>query len=350
MAQSNAAGDAMRVISGVTRGMLAVAHHQPVRQPKTKNGAQRLKVLDWHAAHGMNVSRTSRHFGLDRATVYRWLVRYDPRHPETLDDRSSRPRRVRVRSWTPEQVAAVQRWREQYPRWGKDKLVVLLAREGIRLSTSMVGRILGHLKQLGALVEPLRRISARKRRRLNRPHATRKPKEYQPTDPGDLVQLDTLDVRPEPGIVLKQFTARDVVSRWDVLTLSSCATARSATSALDAVLTRMPFPVRAIQVDNGSEFMAEFETACHDRGIQLFVLPPHSPKLNGRVERANRTHTEEFYECSTAHPTVAALGAELRAWEDIYNTVRPHQALNYLTPAQFLTTWNLQREEELSHT
>ena len=29
--------------------------------------------------------------------------------------------------------------------------------------------------------------------------------------------VDTLDLRPLPGVVLKHFTARDVVSRWDVL-------------------------------------------------------------------------------------------------------------------------------------
>jgi len=39
-----------------------------------------------------------------------------------------------------------------------------------------------------------------------------------------------------------------------------------------------------------------FEEECQKRGIKLFVLPPYSPKLNGGVERANRTHTEEFYE------------------------------------------------------
>jgi putative transposase len=32
------------------------------------------------------------------------------------------------------------------------------------------------------------------------------------------------------------------------------------------------------------------------RRLHLFVLPPRSPKLNGAVERANRTHTEEFYQ------------------------------------------------------
>ena len=149
------------------------------------------------------------------------------------------------------------------------------------------------------------------------------------------MQLDTLDVRPSAGHVLKHFTARDVISRWDVLELAAAATARTATRALDALLERMPFPVRAIQGDGGSEFMAEFEAACQARGLPLFVLPPRSPKLNGSVERAQRTHTEEFYECSTAPFTVAAMRPPLREWEHVYNTVRPHQALGYLTPLQF---------------
>ncbi len=62
---------------------------------------------------------------------------------ETLEDRSSRPRRRRRPTWTIEQSTAVRRLRERYPRWGKDKLTVLLRREGLVLSVSMVGRILG---------------------------------------------------------------------------------------------------------------------------------------------------------------------------------------------------------------
>lgn len=333
--------DAMRIVGGVTGGMLYVGKHHPPETvaPRTKAGRQRLRWFDWHADHGRNVSLTCRHFGISRQTFYRWQRRYRPRDLTSLDDRSSRPRRLRTPTWGPEVVAAVKRLRAQYPRWGKDKLVVLLAREGLIVGVSMVGRILSMLKRTAQLVEPLRRISARKRLG-KRPYAVRKPKEYAPSAPGDLVQLDTLDIRPEPGVVLKQFTARDVVSRWDVLHLAGRATATAAQAALVAILDRMPFPVRALQVDGGSEFMAGFEQACADRQIRLFVLPPHSPKLNGRVERANRTHTEEFYECSTADPTVAALTPELRAWEHVYNTVRPHQALGYQTPAQFLTHWH----------
>jgi len=106
----------------------------------------------------------------------------------------------------------------------------------------------------------------------------------------------------------------------------------------------MPFPVRAVQVDGGSEFAAEFEEACQRRGLRLFVLPPRSPKLNGAVERAQRTHTEEFYQVTNCSLEMKALNRELREWENTYNTVRPHQALGYLTPHQFLQQWHSQRK------
>jgi len=298
----------------------------------------RLEMLDWHDRHGRNVSLTARHFGFSRPTLYRWLARYDRHRLESLEDRSSRPHHRRRPTWTLAQLVAVRRVRLAYPRWGKDKLAVLLRREGLALSVSMVGRILDRLRATGELREPPhRRISARKRA-WRRPHAVRKPAGFSAAQPGDLVQVDTLDVRPVPGQVLKQFTARDVVSRWDVLELASTASARSAVAILDALAARMPFAVRAISVDNGSEFMAGFEQACAERGIVLYTLPPRSPKLNGSVERANGTHTTEFYEVTDAEPTLADLRPALLAWEAVYNTVRPHQALGYLTPAEYLAS------------
>jgi transposase InsO family protein len=227
--------------------------------------------------------------------------------------------------------------REQYPRWGKDKLAVLLEREGWQVSVSMVGRILTALKARGVLREPpANGISTRKRQRP-RPYAVRKPKEYQASDPGDLVQVDTLDVRPLPGVVLKHFTARDVISRWDVLEVHTRATATTARAFLGTLQARLPFPLKAIQVDGGSEFQAGFEQACQERGLRLFVLPPRSPKLNGHVERANRTHTEEFYEVYPDDLEVIPLNQSLQEWERVYNYIRPHQSLGYLTPSEFLS-------------
>ena len=127
------------------------------------------------------------------------------------------------------------------------------------------------------------------------PYAVRKPKEYRPFAPGDLVQIDTLDVRPLPGVAFKHFTARDVVSRWDVLEAHSRATAAAAAHFLDTVQRRMPFPIRAVQVDGGGQVNSPPNSSrpAKNAASRLFVLPPRSPKLNGAVERAHRTHSEE---------------------------------------------------------
>ena len=312
----------------------------------SKKARQRLKWFEHYYSRGRNARLTCRHFDISPQTFYRWKRRYNPRHIETLEDRSHRPRHVRQPTYSVELVNAVLRVREEYPRWGKDKLVILLRREGFNCSASTVGRILHRLRKRGVLKEPvLNYISTRKRQR-QRPYAIRKPKEYVAKKPGDIVEVDTLDVRPLPGVVLKHFTARDIISRWDVLEAHTRATSHTASSFIDSLLKRMPFPIRAIQVDGGSEFQDVFEEECQRRGIELFVLPPRSPKLNGHVERAQRTHTEEFYEVTDANFEISELNQALLKWEEVYNTIRPHQALGYLTPKEFLERYYQQIEEK----
>jgi len=319
------------------------AHPAPTLSAEAR---RRLRWIDWHLAHGRVVARTCRHFDIARQTFYRWWKRYDPHDLTTLEDRPSRPRQRRRKTWTTAEVVAVRTFREQYPCWGKLKLCVLLARAGLVLAASRVGRILRYLKRRGQLKEPPRNRTPYQRRKWMRPFAIRKPASYQPQSPGDLVQVDTLDLRLGRDVV-KQFTAVDVVSRIATVTVASNATASLAVRALDA-FDRLPFTVRAVQVDGGSEFMADFEAACRDRGLQLFVLPPHSPKLNGRVERLNRTCREECYDLTLEDFTVKGLSAAAASWERTYNTIRPHQALGFLTPAEFLAAHHPQ--EDLSRT
>jgi transposase InsO family protein len=299
--------------------------------------------MDYYEGHGHNARLTCRHFDVSPQTFYRWRRRYDPHNLSTLEDRCRRPRRLRQPTWSPELAQAVQVLREQYPRWGKDKLAPLLREAGWQVSNSMVGRIMRRLREQGRLVEAPRASVSMRRRSYPRPYAIRKPKGYRVVDPGDLIQVDTLDLRSVPGVILKHFTARDTVSRWDVLEVASRATAVTASRFLDSLQERAPFAVKAVQVDGGSEFQAEFERECKKRGILLFVLPPRSPKLNGRVERAHRTHREEFYEVADLGWTVAEIRPHLLAWEQIYNTVRPHQALDYKTPWQVVCDYRRRR-------
>jgi transposase InsO family protein len=241
--------------------------------------------------------------------------------------------------------------RKQYPRWGKDKLAVLLRREKCTVSTSMVGRILGDLKRRGALHEPPKSAVLRQARRKlrNRPWAIRKPKHWPIAQPGDLVEIDTKEIRMRGGVLLKHFSARDVVSRWDVVEVHRRATSLAAARFLDTLLDRVPFPVKALQVDGGSEFAAEFEEACQQKQLPLFVLPPKSPKLNAHVERSHRTHNEEFYEVQAESDQLPVLNRQLRRWENTYNCVRPHQSLAYLTPLEFIARWKLNLRKAKCH-
>ena len=327
----------MRIVSGTAPGALRLARFG---RELSANARRRLKWMEYYESHGRNARLICRHFDISPQTFYRWLRRYNPRDLATLEEQSRRPHQTRRPTWSRELALAVQELRERFPRWGKDKLAPLLQAVGWRCSTSMVGRVLTDLRKRGVIVDASLKDPWQRPRSLKRPYAIRKPKEYRATRPGDIVQVDTADIRPWPGWAFKHFTARDVVTRWDVLAAHSRATAHAATGFLDTILARMPFPVRAIQVDGGSEFMAEFETACKERAIQLFVLPPRSPKLNGHVERAQRTHREEFYQVVDLPDSIKEVNKKLRAWERIYNTYRPHQALGYLTPSAFYQQFN----------
>ena len=307
------------------------------QRPLSREGQRRLRIVHWHQTRGRSISESARHFVISRSTLHVWLKRYEERGPRGLEDGSRRPRRVRQPTWSAELEARVLELREQYPRWGKDTLTPILRREGIQVSVSMVGRILRRLKQRQLLPPATLADPCIISRPYMRPYARRKPHDYLPRSPGDLVQVDSADVRWQgSGQGYKHFTARDYISRWDVLGVYGRATAASARDFLADLLYRAPFEVRAIQVDGGSEFKAEFEAACQEKGVLLFVLPPRSPKLNGRVERAQRTHKEEFYQLLDPPDSLAQLRAQLLEQEQRYNTYRPHHALGYKTPREWL--------------
>ena len=304
----------------------------------------RLAWMDYYFKTG-NARLTCRHFGISPDTFYKWKRKYQKDNLKSLEDnrKSRRPNTLRHPETPLEVVEKIKTLRETYPRWGKEKLFILLKKELLKegkedllVSVSTVGRTINRLKQRGYLKESLPNYISSKKRFLKRSWAVRKPKDYPVKYLGDLVQIDTLDIRPIPGIVRKQFTARDIITKWDVIEVYGNATAGLAAKFLDILILRCPFKIKAIQVDGGSEFKAEFEEECQRRNILLFVLPPHSPRLNGCVERANRTHAEEFYEVNDFSLDLEELRKQLRNWETIYNTVRPHKSLGYLTPQEYV--------------
>jgi transposase InsO family protein len=299
----------------------------------TAIGAGRRDALGRFAAarrDGLTAAQAARAVGVGRATLYRWRRQLEPR--------SRRPHRRRGKTWTPALVRAVERLRADYPMWGRAKLGPLLRAAGFAASDSTIGRILKSLVDRGAAiaVPMLRRRPRAHRWTAKRRLAVRLPKGLKADRPGSLIQLDTVCVNLAPDKAIKHFTAYCPVARWTVGAAYNRATAAAAALFLDKLLAELPFPVEAIQVDGGSEFMAEFEEACVAKGLRLYVLPPKSPQMNGAVERCNAAWRYEFYSTFDLPRSLEKLNPLIDSFQHLYNHYRPHGALGGQTPAAYL--------------
>jgi len=114
---------------------------------------------------------------------------------------------------------------------------------------------------MGQLVEPpLVRAALHKQRRrarLKRRYATRMPWGYLAHRPGDLIQIDTRPIPLYPGCQRVHITARDVVSRKDVVAAYKQGNSAAAEQFLRHELPRMGFPIRALQIDGGVGIQGE---------------------------------------------------------------------------------------------
>ena len=100
-----------------------------------------------------------------------------------------------------------------------------------------------------------------------------------------------------------------------------------------------------IRVDNGPEFIAiKLKMWCEESGINLHFIQPGKPTQNSLVERFNRTFRGEFLDVYLFENLMQMRNyAEIWMW--MYNNERPHSALQYLTPRDFLLKYG-----KLSHT
>jgi transposase InsO family protein len=287
--------------------------------------------MEHYSSRGENAALTCRYFDIPRSSFFFWLRRFNPKDLTSLEDRSRRPKRVRSSPLPHATVEKIVALRQKFPAWSKCKLAVILARDhDIRLSPSTIGRIfVKHNLFLPKVRKNGLRRLARKRERPDK--ALRK------AFPGSLVQMDTKHLRFSDGSKIYQFTAIDTCTRLRVLRAFSTASSKSAETFLREVRRAFPFPIRNLQSDNGSEFLGSFDKACVEEK-HVFSYP-RTPKDNAFVERSHRSDDEEFYHLLEEEPeNLADLNRKMLAWEKIYNTVRPHASLQYLTPAAYLAT------------
>jgi putative transposase len=154
-------------------------------------------------------------------------------------------------------------------------------------------------------------------------------------NPGEMLQIDHLTAS-QNGIKIKHFQAYCPVTKFVHAEIFSEATSENAAKFLYKLHNALPFPIKSIQVDGGSEFMKDFENLCKISNIDLFVIPPSRPQYNGGVERSNRTFREDFYNQLDYIDGIGDVKYQLKQALKKYNDYRPHQKLDNLTPSEYI--------------
>lgn len=113
---------------------------------------------------------------------------------------------------------------------------------------------------------------------------------------------------------------------------------KSAADFLDKVTNYFPFPIDAINTDNGLEYLLNFHKLLTDLGIPHYFSYPHTPKMNARVERLIQTLIYEYLNLQDdLIPEIDSLRGKCSQFNDWYNR-RYHQSLDYQTPTEYVNT------------
>jgi transposase InsO family protein len=149
-----------------------------------------------------------------------------------------------------------------------------------------------------------------------------------------LVEADTIHVGRKDGSQLYIYTLLDVCSRWAyALPAPKIGAAGGAKFVLRAKNTA-PFSFVTVQTDHGPEFSKYFSKKLTEQNVLHRHSRVRTPNDNAHLERFNRTIQEE---CIYRLPhDLAVWEQEIPDYINYYNTERPHQGLDWLTPVQKL--------------
>ena len=294
----------------------------------------RLKWMDWYFAHGKNKRLTARHFGISPTSFYKWFRRYSALNYFSLENKSRAPLRQRRSEIPFSTIKLVIKLRRENMGLSKYKLNHILKRDyQILLSASSINRI---LKERG-LIEEARLIKGVKRRRVNsyKIPRLRVERALRYLSPGSLVQVDTKHLNIL-GAKYYQFTAIDTKTRFSFSRVYSSISSSASKDFLTRLIKQFPFKIKAVQTDNGSEYLLYFHAYCKEKGIAHYFSRPRTPKDNALVERFIQTTEQELWLFDeTLIPEVKYLNQQLYSWTGRYLNYRPHQALAYMTPFEY---------------
>lgn len=298
----------------------------------------RLEVIEYYQQFGIKATLSA--FPVKRSTVFLWqkTLRENKGKLSCLIPNSSRPQTVRRMQTHPLVLAEICRLRKKHYRLGKKKLYPLVKRYCNEVSIgypaiSTIGKIIGRNniffdKVTYGYHDPNRK--RHKRRKKLRVKYAPHPKS------GGYVQLDTIETVVNSA---RRYTITTIDVRLKVA-FAQTFKSKKATNALivlKSLKTMLPVPIHTVQTDNGSEFEGEFDNYCRKEKITHKWTYPKMPKVNGVVERFNRSIQEEWldmYQDELIDPGMA--NKRIAEYLHFYHNDRIHESLNDQTPASVI--------------
>jgi putative transposase len=298
----------------------------PWKESKALDERKRF-VAEWKTGEE-DFAELCRRYGIARQTGYKWTTRYTEEGEAGLAEHSRAPQHC-PHALSPSVRDAIVELRRQHPRWGPRKLRSYLQTRQPQQNwpaTSSIGALLSR----EGLAHP------RRPRRRTPPYSEPLSHAQAPN------QVWCADYKGwfycADGTRCDPLTISDAFSRY----LLRCRAVPKtdgveAKAVLEAVFREYGLP-EAIRTDNGPPFASKAPAGLSRLsmwwlrlGIRHERIEPGCPEQNGRHERLHQTLKQE-----TASPPQSNLRQQQQAFQRFereYNQERPHEALQYRTPA-----------------
>ena len=178
-----------------------------------------------------------------------------------------------------------------------------------------------------------------RRRRRGRAKIVRGRSLRRATKPFEGWTLDFIQDRLFNGRSFRGLTMMDEFTRVDLaLELNYSFPSKCVIDVLDDVAREFGYP-KYIRVDNGTELTSKImQRWSEEHGVELLFIQPGKPTQNAYIESFNSGVRAEFL---NAHWFRSLNEARTVAgeWRHAYHTTHAHSALSYMTPQEFLATY-----------
>jgi putative transposase len=277
-----------------------------------------------------------------KSTYFRWrkMLSGSGGKLASLIPKKTAPYRVRQPMTSTFVLGQIKKIRDENGNLGKDKIKVMIDEYTKKLSlktisASTIGRV---INRYNLYQKPYRQVKRKNKYARYRVKSAPKVKA-----PGfvevDCVTFSILGKRCYFVCLIDVYT-----KLASVTFLSSPPSSLATRNALISFRQNLPFPIHIVQTDNGSEFLGKFHQYLEQENTPHQFTYPHSPKINGVIERFNRTLQDEFLKVTKAiRKDYLTLDNHLQKWLNWYNNLRPHYSLKYMTPIIFFNNYHSQK-------